>query len=49
MAAKIEELCSHMETVHREGDYQCDECDFVAVNREKLNSHVQAVHREGDY
>ena len=46
-AVKKEELRSHMETVHRDGDYQCGECDgdhqcyecdFAAVN-----------HRDGDY
>ena len=40
---------SHVEAVHRDGDYQCDECDFAAVKREELKSHVGAVHRDEDY
>ena len=35
-----------MEAVHRDADYQCEECDFIALNREELKSHV---HRDGDF
>ena len=35
-----------MEAVHRDEDYQCEECDFTAVKREELKSHV---HRDGDF
>ena len=36
-----------MDAVHRDGDYQCDKCDFEAVKREELKSHVEADHRDG--
>ena len=42
------QLMSYMETVHRNGDYQCDERDFAAVKREDLKNHTKAVHRNGD-
>ena len=45
----MEELNSYVEGVHRDGDYQCNECDFGAVKREELKSHVEAVHRDGAY
>ena len=38
-----------MEAVHRDGDYQCDECDFAAVKREELNSHEEVVQKDGDF
>ena len=38
-----------MEAVHRNGYYQCNECDFTAVKMEELKSHVDAVHRDGAY
>ena len=28
MAAKMEELQSHLEVAHRDGNYHCDKCDF---------------------
>ena len=28
---KREELESHVDAVHRDGDYQCDKCDFEAI------------------
>ena len=37
-----------MEGVHRDGDYQCDECDFAEVKREELNNHVEAAHSNGN-
>ena len=39
-----EELKNHVEAVHRDGDYQCDKCDFAAVMGEELKSHVKVVH-----
>ena len=42
-----EELKVHVQVVHRDGNYQCDKCDFAAVKTEKLKSHVKAVHRDG--
>ena len=33
----------------KKGDYQCDQCNFVAVKTEELKSHVEAVHRDGYY
>ena len=44
-----EELKVHVQVVHRDGNYQCDKCDFAAVKTEKLKSHVKAVNRDGDY
>ena len=37
-----------MEIVHRVGDYQCEECDLTAVEREELKSHMEATHGDGD-
>ena len=45
----MEELKSHVEAVQRDGDYQCDECDFAAVQGEELKSHVEVVQKDGDY
>ena len=30
-AVKGGKLKSHVEVVHRDGDYQCDKCDFEAI------------------
>ena len=30
-AVKGGKLKSHVEAVHRDGDYQCDKCDFEAI------------------
>ena len=34
-----------MEPVHRDGDYQCGECDFTAIKMKELKSHMVAGHR----
>ena len=48
-AEKKEELKSHLGVVHRDADYQCEECDFAAVKREELKIHMGAVHRVEAY
>ena len=40
---------SHLEVIHRDADYQCEECDFAAVKREELISHTEAIHRVEAY
>ena len=40
-AIKREELKSHVEAVHRNGNYQCGKCDFASVKREELKSHAE--------
>ena len=42
---KWKELKNLLEAVHRERNYQCEECDFPAVKREELKSNVEAVQR----
>ena len=40
VAVSREELKDHVKAVYRDGNYQCDLCDFAAVKMDELNNHV---------
>ena len=44
---KSEDLKSHVEAVHRDGNYHnCVMCGFKAAMREDLVSHMETVHKD---